>query len=141
MVRRGQQGRHELRKAQREASRQIESSQGQYDAKQMRRRCGPPRQWESPYDEANTVRLQFFLWRFNGRLADFVINVQVLTSEGWETVEYFDCCHGHCHLHTQNGEVPRSFVRLDSIDDVQLAFAQVEGESHTRARIIRAEGP
>ncbi|CAN5260506.1 hypothetical protein BH11ACT6_BH11ACT6_20690 [soil metagenome] len=140
MVRRGQREQRELRRARREAEEQIESTQGQYDAREMRPQCGQPRQWESPYDEANTVRLQFFLWRLDGRLADFVINVQVVTSEGWHTVEYFDCCHGHCHLHTQNGDEPRSEVQLDSIDDVQLAFAQVEGEAHARARIIRVEG-
>lgn len=30
-----------------------------------------------------------------------MINLQVITSEGWETVEYVDSCHGSCHHHRE----------------------------------------
>lgn len=86
------------------------------------------------------MRLQFIVWNRGRVLVDFVVNVQVLASDGWDTVEYFDCCHGHSHLHTQNPELdPRSIAQLDTVDDVQHAFAQVEREADGRARIIRDE--
>ena len=99
------------------------------------------RDWDAPYDDSNSVRLQFIVWHRRSTLIDFVVNVQVLTSEGWDTVESFDCCHGHCHLHPQNADLePRTIAQLDTVDDVVKAFAQVEQEAHDRARIIRDEG-
>lgn len=87
------------------------------------------------------MRLQFIVWQRGKALVDFVVNVDVLGSEGWETIEYFDCCHGHCHLHTQNSDLePRPIAQLDSIEDVRHAFAQVEQDARDRARIIREEG-
>jgi hypothetical protein len=128
-----------VRKADRRVAKQLASPERGIYEPPDRRECSLS-QWESPYDDANTVRLQFLLWRKAGRLAEFVVNVQVLTSEGWDTVEYFDCCHGHCHLHPKSGEDPRSIMRLDGIDDVQRALVQVEAEAHSRARIMRGEG-
>lgn len=135
MVRRGQQGKRAVRRAQRNVSEQLGSSEkGTYQTPD-RSECIPQR-WETPYDDANTVRLQFLLWRQDGRIAEFVVNVQVLASEGWDTVEYFDCCHGHCHLHAKNGTTARTITRLDEIGDVEAAFRQVEREADGRARII-----
>ena len=137
MVRRGQQGRRKQRQAQRAANAQLDSSQGTYraDRQDCRRRT-----WETPYDDANSVRLQFIVWNRGKILVDFVVNVQVLASQGWNTVEYYDCCHGHCHLHTQNPDLdPRPIAQLDAVDDVQDAFAKVEREATDRARIIRDE--
>lgn len=137
MVRRSQQDRNEVRKASRDTDAALNSSQGTY--RPDRADCRQ-RQWDVPYDDANTVRLQFIMWNRGKVLVDFVVNVQVLASEGWDTVEYFDCCHGHSHLHTQNSELdPRSVAQLDTADDVQHAFAQVEREADSRARIIRDE--
>lgn len=93
-----------------------------------------------PYDDAGTVRLQFLLWRQGGRLVDFVVNVQVIGADGWEIVEYFDCCHGNCHLHVKSDAEPRPILRLDRVDDVQRAFVQVEQEARDRVRIICDEG-
>jgi hypothetical protein len=139
VVRRGQQGKRAVQRAQRKVSELLDSSeQGAYQTPD-RGEC-IPQQWEIAYDDANTVRLQFFLWREGGRIAEFVVNVQVLASEGWDTVEYFDCCHGHCHLHATNDTDVRTIMRLDGIDDVERAFRQVDAESHNRARIMRGEG-
>lgn len=139
VVRRGQQEKKAVRRAQRKVSEQLGSGeQGTYEPPE-RDDC-IPQQWEIAYDDANTVRLQFLLWRKGGRIAEFVVNVQVLASEGWDTVEYFDCCHGHCHLHAKNDTDVRTIMRLDGIDDVERAFRQVEAESDNRARIMRGEG-
>ncbi|MEB3063861.1 DUF7718 family protein [[Mycobacterium] zoologicum] len=136
MVRRGQQRRKHVERARRDLERQLDSKHGTYRP--------PPRgdcfrrQWETAYDDVSAIRVQFIIWRDGGRLVDFVVNVQVLGSGGWETVERFDCCHGHCHLHPQNEELPpESIQRLDAVGDVQRAFAQVNGIAHERARIIR----
>jgi hypothetical protein len=42
--------------------------------------------------DAHTIEVQFYLWRRDGRIVDFVVNLQVLTAEGWESVERIDCC-------------------------------------------------
>jgi hypothetical protein len=102
MPRRGQVTRNAVRRAQREAAKALESQQGSYEPPKG---SAPSKQWEMPYDDSNTVRLQFFLWRDGGKIVNFVINVQVITAEGWTTVEYFDCCHGNCHLHPANDGV------------------------------------
>ncbi len=67
---------------------------------------------------------------------DFVINAQVLTAVEWETVEYVDCCHGHCHLHTRSDEPPRSISPLNSAEDVQGAYTVALALIHERLRII-----
>jgi hypothetical protein len=138
MVRRSQQGRRQDRQAQRDLTQQLESENGAYRPGN-RSRC-KKKQWETPYDDANSVRLQFILWRNAGHITEFVVNVQVLGSDGWHTVEYFDCCHGHCHLHPANGAGPQTIARLDSLEDVQRAFDQIEEAADARARIIRDRG-
>lgn len=135
MVRRGQQGQRQVRKAARKTVAALESPQGTY--RPDRANCRQ-RQWDTSYDDANTVRLQFIIWSRGKTLVDFVVNVQVLASDGWDTVEYFDCCHGHTHLHTHNSELePRIIAQLDTPGNVKHAFVQVEHEADNRARIIR----
>lgn len=130
--------RNAVRRAQREVAKALESQQGSYEPPKG---SAPSKQWEMPYDDSNTVRLQFFLWRDGGKVVDFVINVQVITAEGWITVEYFDCCHGNCHLHPANDGVERQVIlRLDSEDDVARAFDLACSEAEGRARIIRSKG-
>lgn len=134
-----QQKNRELRRAARELARQLDSAkEGSYRPPD-RDECRHKR-WEMAYDDANSIRLQFLTWRKGVHLTEFVVSVEVLTSEGWETVEYFDCCHGSYHLHPKSGEPREPIIRLDGIEDVQRAFAQVEQEAHERARIIRSEG-
>jgi hypothetical protein len=136
MSRRNQQGKQQLRRAQRELSVDLESQQGTYQ-RPDHGRCDEKR-WEMPLDDANTIRLQFIRWSQGGRLVDFFVGVQVITpSAGWVNVEYFDCCHGYCHLHTQNGEQVQGIAQLDDVDDVRRAFDQVSRNALDRARIIR----
>lgn len=127
-----------MRRAQRATESALGAQEGSYrpplDA-------GLPKQWETSYDDSNTVRLQFNLWRDRGKIVNFVINVQVITADGWISVERFDCCHGNCHLHPDNDDVAREVIlRLDSEDDVQRAFEKVRPEAERRARIIRDKG-
>jgi hypothetical protein len=138
VIRRQQQGQQKLRRAQRQAAKQLDTDQGAYKPPD-RDECHD-KQWEMAADDANTVRAQFNIWRRSGRLVDFVINIQVLTSEGWEQVEYFDCCHGYCHLHPRNETEPRSIKRLDVVADVQDAYRRVQPIIEERLRIIQGEG-
>lgn len=138
MSRRGQQTRNAVRRARRETEEALESQVGSYSPPKD---VGLPKQWETAYDDANTVRVQFFLWRVKGKIVNFVVNVQVITAEGWISVERFDCCHGNCHLHPDNDDLPRDVImRLDSQSDVHRAFAEVRREAERRARIIRDKG-
>jgi hypothetical protein len=127
-----------VRRAQQEAFQSLNPHQGSYTPP-SREECSS-RQWEVSIDDAATVRLQYNIWHHDGRLVDFVVNIQVLTAEGWETVEYVDCCHGHCHHHPRSGTPPRTIVRLDVVADVQQAFGQVDPIIEERLRIIRDRG-
>lgn len=135
MVRRGQQQKKALRKARNQLEAQLSSERGDYRADRAACRVGKP--WHQTGDSANTVRLEHHTWRLGSKLADFVINAQVLTAEGWVTVEYIDCCHGYCHHHPQSGGEPRAIKRLDSIEDVTKAFSEAQRIIYDRLRIIR----
>lgn len=138
MSRRGQQARNAVRRAKRDAAEALESQEGSY---RPPKDLGLPKQWATAYDDANTVRVQFNIWRDKGRILNFVINVQVITPDGWISVERYDCCHGNCHLHHDNDDHSRDVVRrLDDLDDVQRAFAEASREAEHRARIIRDKG-
>lgn len=133
-MRRGQQAKKAERRARRNAEAELTSQQGEYRADRAACRVGQP--WHQTGDSANTVRLEHHIWRLGGKLADFVINAQVLTADGWVTVEYVDCCHGYCHHHAQNGS-ERAIKRLDTIDDVAAAFSEAQTVIYDRLRIIR----
>lgn len=135
VVRRGQQGQRSLRRAKREIDEQLESDQGAY-SKPDRDACRY-KSWETTGDDANTVRLQTHTWRDAKYLVDFVINAQVLTADGWTTVEYIDCCHGFCHHHAQDDGDVRTIMRLDTVQDVQNAYGTAQPVIYDRLRIIR----
>ena len=73
-------------------------------------------------------------------LADFVILIQRLGTQGWDEVERFDCCHGHCHLHPDGQAESETLYQLDGPDDVQEAYAKASVYAGERARIIRDKG-
>lgn len=139
VVRRNQQAKRELNKASKAAAERLDLPDGTYQPP-AREDC-QVRQWETPVDDLATVRLQFNIWRYGGRLVEFVVNVQRLSSNGWVDVERFDCCHGHCHLHIDNAEGEILTIRtLNSVDDVKAAFLGAQNLADERARSIRDEG-
>lgn len=121
----------------RQANQSVAAGHGSYQPPD-RANC-PATQWEIPYDDAGTAQLQFLLWRHGRPIVDFVVNVQALGAGGWEIVEYFDCCHGHCHLHARNSEDRQTILRFDGVDDVSRAFVLVDQDARHRARILRNE--
>lgn len=139
MVRRNQQAKRELNKASKAAAESLDQPDGEYTPPN-REDCHY-KQWESSVDGLSTIRLQFNIWRQRGQIADFVINVQRLSSAGWVDVERFDCCHGHCHVHLSNAEGTVCSIRtLDDIEDVDKAFVESNFLADDRARTIRDEG-
>ena len=139
MVRRNQQAKRELNKASKAVAEMLDQPDGTYQPP-AREDCRA-RQWDTPVDDLATVRLQFNIWRHGGRLVEFVVNVQRLSSSGWADVERFDCCHGHCHLHIDNAEGTIQTIRaLNSVDDVEAAFLDTQKLADERARTIRDEG-
>ena len=135
MTRRSQQGPKAVRQAQKKVEESLGSDQGQYQ-RPSREHC-TFKQWEMPVDDGYSVRVQTHIWRHEGRLVDFCINLQVFGADGWITVEHIDCCHGYCHHHPLNGSKSRSIHRLDDVADVQRAFKQVETIIEQRIRIIQ----
>ncbi|MGW5519359.1 DUF7718 family protein [Nocardia africana] len=129
----------ELSKSRKTVSESLESPHGSYEA--PNRQTCQSHQWEVGVDDLYTIRLQFNIWRRDGRLVDFTVNVERLSSTGWVSEERFDCCHGHCHVHVDNDEdKPRSIHTLDTVDDVEEAFRKVEEIADERARIMRDKG-
>lgn len=125
-----------LREGERETAALLESTQGSY-VRPPREQCKEKR-WETPADDSNTIRTQTLIWTQNGRLVEFVVNLQVLTSDGWETIEYIDCCHGHCHRHSAGGAV-QPIMQLDAVSDVKHAYSAAQPVITERIRIIRGK--
>src|SRR5690606_21756769 len=140
VVRRNQRAKREINKTNKETAELLSLPDGSYVPPE--REACQARQWETPVDDLATIRLQFNIWRHAGRLVEFVINVQRLSSTtGWVDVERFDCCHGHCHLHVDNAEKTIHTIRtLNCVDDVQRAFLDSQKLADERARTIRDEG-
>src|SRR5437016_494883 len=104
MIRRHQQGEQKLRRAKKRVEEALSADEGDYRPP-ARGKC-KSRQWETVINDAPGIRVQYNIWQHKGCLVDFVINIQVLTAEAWETVESLDCCHGNCHYHPLNDEEP-----------------------------------
>lgn len=137
MTRRRQQGKQHAKRAQKAAHERLESLSGTYIPDRTDKRT---KQWDTAYDDANTLRIQFNTWRDGKTLVDFVIVIQLLGANGWDDIERFDCCHGHCHLHNGGTGNREPIYQLDSADDVQIAFVRASDEAQHRARIIRNTG-
>lgn len=113
----------------------VDDGRGQY-LPPKRTECHE-RSWQTPGDDLCTLRLDNHTWMQGGVLVDFVINLQVLSTDGWVTVEYIDCCHGHCHHHSQNGTDPATILCLDTVDDVRAAFRAAQLVIYERLASIR----
>lgn len=94
-------------------------------ADQERGRFRPPdrrdcveRSWYQSLDDTDTMRLDHRLYRADGRLVDFALIVIALQLDGaWREVARVDCCHGHVHLHHEDGTVS-SIGPLHHVADV-----------------------
>lgn len=132
MPRRGQQKRNQARRARVEAIRQLESEHGRF-VPPDRGDC-EERDWYY-FDETWTIRIEYRLWRYNGRIADFSVVLKALSADAMEEVERIDCCHGHCHIHQRN-EVVATLGRIDIIEDVDRAFYVIDRVVEDRIRIL-----
>lgn len=149
MSRRGQSKKRELKRTKKSVKKQLDSLHGSYIPDRAHCRT---RQWDTAYDDVNTVRVQFNTWHRGRQLIDFtagspwrfhrafVILVQRLGANGWEDVERFDCCHGCCHLHQDGRDGNDPLWQLDDEKDVPEAFVRACDQAETRARIIRNKG-
>lgn len=136
MTRRNQQGRRDLKRAQAELEKRINSPEGEYTPP-PRDECQPHR-WHDLIDDTGTVRVVIFTWRHDGRLVDFVMLVEVTDWNAWAQISRIDCCHGFCHVHPPDREeVQTPLHRLNTVDDVEAAFAQASHTIETIARTIR----
>lgn len=133
MVRRHQHKKWQTRKAQAEARRGADSGRGTY--KPPARADGDALDWFYYAGETESIRVHTYIWRHNGRLADFAIVFMASGTEEEEEVERIDCAHGHCHLHTRTGGCT-GLMPLADIADVQRAYDITEALAQDRARIL-----
>ena len=144
MIRRTQQKRSDEKRAQQSLLDGIaEQARGDYRAPD-RSECSV-KSWYSSLDDADTLRVDYRIWRLSGRLVDFVILLQVAVWDDWENVARVDCCHGHCHLHPPDDErigggESRSICRLDAVDDAAGAFDAAVEEIESAGRRLRQKG-
>lgn len=122
MVRRGQQAKRDLRRAQRDLEQDIEESRGSYRPVD-RTRC-VERVRVFLVDDGYEYRVVLHFWRLDGRTTEFVYLFQRRVWNDWENVARIDCSnHGSCHIHDpDDGDPTEHLVRLDSIDDVPKAM-------------------
>ena len=73
MSRRGQSKKRELKRTKKSVKKQLDSLHGSYIPDRAHCRT---RQWDTAYDDVNTVRVQFNTWHRGRQLIDFVILVQ-----------------------------------------------------------------
>lgn len=121
MMRRNQQDGREERRARRAAEQALDDQDhGEY-VPPARSECSP-KDWYESIDDADTLRIEYRLWRKDGRLVDFAIILLGVDMDGeWVEVARMDCCHGYAHLHHVEGKT--SAVKpLHTADDVPEAF-------------------
>lgn len=136
MVRRGQQSRRAVRRAQRAAQKELDKKEGTYRPP-PRSEC-TERPWHDIADDAGTIRVSYWTWRHEGRLVDFVIVVELTDWDSWATVARIDCCWGFCHVHPVGRmDEHEPIHRLDVIDDVEQAFMRALVSVDQIARTIR----
>lgn len=79
-------------------------------------------------DIGGGTRIAHRIWRADGRLTDFAIQVQVDVGDAdkdeWYDIIRVDCCHGEVHMHRvySDDSVYAVLKSIQSQADVQLGF-------------------
>lgn len=135
MVRRGQQRKRDLVKAQKHAENQIDDVRGSY-VPPDREDC-QMRSFTSELGREGLLRLQVNFWRRGGSTTEFVLILQVREWDQWKNGPRVDCCHGVCHLHKEDGEpMSETYKTLDTVEDVQEAWKIADVEIRKFAATI-----
>lgn len=127
VMRREQRRRREERRAAKGSLHQLaDQTRGAYIPPD-RQECFAKEYYET-LDDSNTLRIETRIWRSEKRLVDLVLLLRALDWDEWTTVARVDCCWGFCHLHPPGDDSRHeAIVRLDSVDDVERAFALAHG--------------
>lgn len=143
MVRRGQQSKRALKKADRRREEDIAHGEVRGDYSPPPRSDCTPRSFYQHLDDEASLRVDVRVWAHSGRVVDFHLTVELAQMEGiewtWLPVARVDICHGHAHAHAligpKVGAEPMHIARIDSVDDVhdalRLASVQVVGFART----------
>ena len=107
--RRGQSKKRELKRTKKSVKKQLDSLHGSTSPTAHCR----TRQWDTAYDDVNTVRVQFNTWHRGRQLIDFVIPSNGSAPTGGRTSSDSDCCHGCCHLHQDGRDGNDPLWQLD----------------------------
>lgn len=133
------QRRKALKDAQRAVEAELSRERGDYTPPD-RSEC-TEKEWQQSVDDSGDVRVETRIWRHEGRLVDFVLLVQVGNwgdESEWEQVARVDCTGGRCHIHPPEDLEDHQFIhRLDTIDDVEIAYRHANSIVMTVATMIR----
>jgi hypothetical protein len=128
MVRRGQQAKRDLRRANRKLEEDIAQPRGDYDPV-SRDQC-EERSRVFLVDDGYEFRVVLHYWRHKGETTEFVYLFQRRVWNEWENVARIDCKHGSCHIHDPDDEgATEHLTRLDSIDDVRQAMKTAQARA------------
>lgn len=138
-----QEGPKQRKKALKDAQRQVEAElsrqQGDYIPPD-RAEC-VEKEWHQAVDDSATLRISIRLWRHEGRLVDFVFLIETGdwgAPNDWEQLARIDCKGGNCHIHPPDDPEQHQLIhRLDSLDDVEVAYHRANGIATTIATMIR----
>lgn len=128
-----------LKDAQRAVDAQLTREKGDY-VPPDRTEC-VEKEWHQSLDDSGDIRVEIRVWRHEGRMVDFVLLVQIgdWSQDGsWEQVARVDCAGGRCHIHPPESPDEHQLIhRLDTVDDVEIAYRAANSIAMTVAAMIR----
>lgn len=142
MVRRNQQARRALLRAEKERAQDLAESRGTY--RPADRSLCTERTRIFLVDDGYEFRVQLRFWRLDNKTTEFVYLFQRRVWDDWENVARIDCSnHGSCHVHDPDEQGPtKHLARLDSIEDVPKAMRIAQEHARTMfEEISRREAP
>lgn len=127
------------RRAQAQLRSQLQREQGEYRPAD-REDCVLSETY-MPVDDSATLRIATRIWRFEGRMSEFVLSLEAGDwgdHASWTELAKIDCAGGTCHEHPPNRFDDHITIhRLDTIDDVERAYPAATGRIAEMARMIR----
>lgn len=133
------QRRRELNRARKDVEAELSREIGDYTPPE-RSDCAM-REWWTTVDDSATLRISIWTWRYEGRLVDFLMRIETgdwTDPDDWTELARIDCSGGRCHVHPPDDTEKHELIhRLDTVEDVEIAFGLANGVANTVAIMIR----
>lgn len=135
MVRRNQQKKRDEARARKQAREEVDDATGAY-VPPPRDEC-VERTYTSELGDGGLLRLEVHFWRRGSDTTEFVLILQSREWNQWKNGPRIDCCHGVCHLHTDDDEPMSEYYKtLETVEDVQEAWKIADVEIRRIAATI-----